>query len=101
MRVYVCAHVDVLLIVGKPEAIRQLKNDMDTKYTMVCTVGKQRSCIGLDITITDSHKILVSQKGYREDILKRFETHIGKKTTKVECPMQFNYLSQLGPEHKR
>jgi hypothetical protein len=86
MRVYVCAHVDDLLIVGKPEAVRQLKNDMDTKYTMVWTVGKQHSYIGLDITITDSHKIQVSQKGYREDILKRFETHIGKKQPKLNAP---------------
>ena len=73
MKVYVCAHVDDLLIVGKPDAVRQFKNDMDTKYTMVWTAGKQHSYIGLDITVTDTHKILVSQKGYREDILKRFE----------------------------
>ncbi len=59
MRVYVCAHVDSLLIVGKPEAIRQLKKDMETKYTMVLTVGKQHPYIGLDIKITDSHKILI------------------------------------------
>ncbi len=83
---YVCAHVDDLLIVGKPEAVRQLKNDMDTKYTMVWTVGKQHSYIGLDITITDSHKILVSQKGYREDILKRFEAYIDKKQPKLNAP---------------
>jgi hypothetical protein len=69
-RVYVCAHVDDLLIIGKPEAAQLLKRDMDTKYTMVWTVGKQHSYIGLDITITETHKILVSQKGYREDILK-------------------------------
>jgi hypothetical protein len=60
MKVYVCAHVDDLLIVGKPDAVRQLKNDMDTKYTMVWTVGKQHSYIGLGITVTDTHKILVS-----------------------------------------
>jgi hypothetical protein len=39
IKVYVCAYVDDLLIVGKPEAVRQLKNDMDTKYTIVWTVG--------------------------------------------------------------
>ncbi len=72
MRVYVCGHVNDLLIVGKPEAVRQLKKDMNTKYFMVWTVEKQHSYIGLDMTITDSHKILVSQKGYREDILERF-----------------------------
>jgi hypothetical protein len=38
MRVYVCVHVDDLLIIGEPEAV-QLKRDMDTKYTMVWTVG--------------------------------------------------------------
>ncbi len=48
MKVYACAHVDGLLIVGKPEAVRQLKNHMDTKYTVVWTVGKQYSYIGLD-----------------------------------------------------
>jgi hypothetical protein len=60
MKVYVCADVDDLLIVGKPEAVRQLKKDIDTKYPMVWTVGKYYSYIGLDITVTDSHKILVS-----------------------------------------
>ena len=59
MKVYVCAHVDDLLIVGKPEAVPQLKNAMDTKYTMVWIVGKLHSFIGLDITVTESHKILV------------------------------------------
>jgi hypothetical protein len=85
-RVYVCAHFDDLLIIGKPDAVEQLKRDMDTKYTMVWTVGKQHSYIGLDITVTDRHKILVSQKGYREDILKRFEAHIGKKQPKLNAP---------------
>jgi hypothetical protein len=78
MRVYVCAYVDDLLIIRKPEAVRQLKNDMDTKYAMVWAVGKQHSYMGLDITITGSQKVLVSQKGYREDILKRFELYIDK-----------------------
>ncbi len=86
MKVYVCAHVDDLLIVGKSEAIRQLKNDMDTNYTMVWTVGKQHSYIELDITVTDLHKILLSQKGYREDILKRFELYINKKQPKLNAP---------------
>jgi hypothetical protein len=86
MKIYVCAHVDDLLIAGKPDAIRQLRNDIDTKYTMVWTAGKQHSYIGLDITITDTHKILVSQKGYREDILKRFELYINKKQPKLNAP---------------
>ncbi len=92
IKVYVCAHVDDLLIVRKLDAV-QLKNDMDTNYTMVWTVGKQHSYIGPDITVTDSHEILVSQKGYREDILERFELHINKKTTQVERTMQFNFLA--------
>ncbi len=59
---------------------------MDTKYTMVWIVGKQHPYLGLDITVTDSHKILVSQKGYREDILKRFELDINKKQSKLNAP---------------
>ncbi len=59
---------------------------MKTKYTMVWTVRKQHSYIGLDIKITDSHKIQISQKGYREDILKRFELYIGKKQPKLNAP---------------
>ncbi len=85
MRVYVCAHVDDLLIVEKPEAVRQLRNNVDTKYTMVWTVGKQPFYIGLDITITDCHKILVSQKGYREDtekISSKDSKHILAKSNK-------------------
>ncbi len=35
MRMYVCAQVDDLLIVGKPESVRQLKRDMLPEYTMV------------------------------------------------------------------
>ncbi len=75
-----------VLIVGKPDAVRQLKNDIDTKYTMVWTAGKQHSYIGLDITVTDTHKILGSQKGYRKDILKRFELSINKKQPKLNAP---------------
>jgi hypothetical protein len=78
-RVYVFAHVDDLLSVRKPEAVRQLKRNMDTNYTMVWTVNTRT----LELTITNLHKDSVcrkdnklgSQKGYREGILKRFETH--------------------------
>ncbi len=52
MKAYVCADVDDLLIIGKLEAVQQLKRDIDTKSTIVWTVGKQHSYIGLDITIT-------------------------------------------------
>jgi hypothetical protein len=66
MRVYVCAHVNDLLIVGKPEAVRQLKKDMETKYTMVWTVGKQHSYQGhrfaQNINITEGLQRRHSQK---------------------------------------
>jgi hypothetical protein len=32
MKLHVCAHLDDLLIIGKPEAVQQLKRDMDTKF---------------------------------------------------------------------
>ncbi len=56
-KVYV--HVDDLLIVGKSEAVHQLKTD-HAEYTVVYTEGKQHSHNELDITTTRSHRAVVS-----------------------------------------
>jgi hypothetical protein len=101
MKVYVYAHVDDLLIGGKPEGVQQLKRD--TKYTMVWTVGKQHSSrnntIGLDITITESHDTSIAeriQRGYPQKIL---NTH-WQEATQIECSLQFNHFPKSEPKRR-
>jgi hypothetical protein len=71
------AHVDELLIVGKPQMMQQQKrhrhktlNGLDIwQVTLLHWTGNHDTELTQDASLT---------KGYREEIIKRFETHIGK-----------------------
>jgi hypothetical protein len=82
MRIYVCAHVDDLMAIGKPEALHAFERDIKTKYDISVQRGLKHSYIGLDITqLRGSMKIVVSQKGFQKELLNKYSEDM--KSTKV------------------
>jgi len=64
-QLYVCAHVDDLLAIGKPEALSQFDKDIRKHYEITVQRGLKHSYIGLDIVqLRGSKKVIVSQKGF-------------------------------------
>ncbi len=50
MRIYVCAHVDDLMAIGKPNALAQFESEIKQVYDITVQRGHKHSYIGLDIT---------------------------------------------------
>jgi hypothetical protein len=87
MRIYVCAHVDDLMVIGKPEGLQAFERDIKTKYDITVQRGFKHSYIGLDITqLRGSMKIVVSQKGFHKELLNKYSEDIRtSKPTKTPC----------------
>jgi hypothetical protein len=80
-QLYVCAHVDDLLAIGKPEALSQFDKDIRKHYEITVQRGLKHSYIGLDIVqLRGSKKVIVSQKGFHRELLNKYADDI--KTTK-------------------
>jgi hypothetical protein len=87
MRICVCAHVDDLMAIGKPEALQAFERDIKTKYEITAQRGFKHSYIGLDITqLRGSMKIVVSQKGFQKELLNKYSEDIKlTKPSKTPC----------------
>jgi hypothetical protein len=73
MRVYVCAHVDDLMAIGRPEALQAFERDIRTKYEITIQRGVKHSYIRLDIMqLRGSMKIVVSQKDFQKELLNKY-----------------------------
>jgi hypothetical protein len=87
MRVYVCAHVDDLMAIGRPEALQAFERDIKTKYEITVQRGYKHSYIGLDITqLRGSMRIVVSQKGFHKELLSKYSEDIKTiRPSKTPC----------------
>jgi hypothetical protein len=56
MRIYVCAHVDDLMAIGKPCALAQFENEIKQVNDITIQRGFKHSYIGLDITQSRHNK---------------------------------------------
>ncbi len=87
MSVYACAHVDDLIVIGRPEGLQAFERDIKTKYEITVQKGFKHSYIGLDITqLRGSMKIVVSQKGFHKELLNKYSEDIKtSKPSKTPC----------------
>jgi hypothetical protein len=87
MRIYVCAHVDDLMGIGKPCALVQFESDIKQVYDITVQRGHKHSYIGLDITQSRQNKnIIVSQKGFHKELINKYSEDIKSiKSYKVPC----------------
>jgi Reverse transcriptase (RNA-dependent DNA polymerase) len=84
------SHVDDLIVVGKQKDLDTLAEELKKEYDINITMGSNHSYIGLDINVMSSiGKITVGQRGYRQEVIRRFMHLIGdlssESTTAVPC----------------
>jgi hypothetical protein len=87
MCIYVCAHVNGLMAIGKPEALVQFESEIKRVYDITVQRGFKHTYIGLDITQSRHNKsIIMSQKGFHKELINKYSDEIkGARSYKVPC----------------
>jgi hypothetical protein len=76
-----CAHVDDLMAIERPEALQAFERDVKTQYEITVQRGYKLSYIGLDVTqLRGTMKIAVSQKRFHKELLSKYSEDIKTKS---------------------
>jgi hypothetical protein len=87
-QIILVSHVDDLLIIGKQPALIKFKREIEGIYNINIQEGKKHSYLGMDIQqCPATYKVSVSQSGYRQEVVNRFNDLIiqYKDSAKVPC----------------
>jgi hypothetical protein len=85
-KLVVGTHVDDVLAMGSPEQLDVFEKEFQAKYVITKQKGNKLSYIGLDIMRLDDMSYIVSQTGYRKDILSKFAMDAAKIKRKITTP---------------
>ena len=93
-------HVDDILVTGHKEDLKTFKSDLMKLYKITSNEGSVLSYISLYIRWDSERNILVSQTGYRLDILSKYRSDLEKVREYVSTPGDSKLLDQEENEEK-
>jgi len=87
-------HVDDILVTGSDEDIDQFEIDLKKYYEIVSDRGKNISYISLYIETDNVGNRIVSQKGFRKELISRYRSDIDNIKAVIETPSCGNLLEE-------
>jgi hypothetical protein len=93
-KIIVGTHVDDVLAMGTPEQLDVFEKEFQSKYAITKQMGEKLSYIGLDIIRLSDLSYIVSQFGYRKEILSKFAADVAKIRCKITTPGTENAIQR-------